>query len=141
MKIFLPPRKFKNINLYITIGFLSFDIVIRPETLRPQSELRSGLRSLNEEFKGSGVPESEGGNSPFRGAIPKVHSYSESPYPKTNFTHLLGRFTELNRFPAGPATSARVEVLFGLVNRPEKTRVKSLMCGLGFRVRRIRRGS
>ena len=37
-----------------------------------ESELRSGFRVRNGEVKGSGVSGSEGENSPFRGARPKL---------------------------------------------------------------------
>ena len=47
-----------------------------------ESELRSGFRGRNGELKGSGVSGPEGDNSPFRGARPKLTSYSDSPYPK-----------------------------------------------------------
>ena len=44
-----------------------------------ESELRSGFRAQNGELKGSGVLGSEGDNSPFRGARPKLTSYSDFP--------------------------------------------------------------
>ena len=50
-----------------------------------ESELRSGFRVRNVELKGSGVL----GYSPFRGARPKLTSYSDSPYPKPHSTHFL----------------------------------------------------
>ena len=55
----------------------------RPQILREfESELRFGFRARNGELKGSGVLGTEGDNSPFRGASPKLTSYSDSPYPK-----------------------------------------------------------
>ena len=54
-----------------------------------ESEHRSGFQVRNGELKGSGVSGSEGDNSPFRGARPKLISYSDSPYPKPYSTHFL----------------------------------------------------
>ena len=54
-----------------------------------ESELRSGFRARNGELKGSGVSGSEGDNSPFRGARPKLTSYSDSLYPKPHSTNFL----------------------------------------------------
>ena len=48
-----------------------------------ESQLRSGFRAWNGEVQGPGVSGSEGDNSPFRRARPKLTSYSDSPYPKT----------------------------------------------------------
>ena len=54
-----------------------------------ESELRSGFRARNGELKGSGVTGMDGDKSPFRGARPKLTSYSDSPYPKPHSTHFL----------------------------------------------------
>ena len=54
-----------------------------------ESELRSGFWVRNGELKDSGVLGSEGDNTPFRGARPKLTSYSGSPYPKPHYTHSL----------------------------------------------------
>ena len=76
-----------------------------------RGEFESELR--NEELKGSGVSGSEGDNSPFRGATPKLASNSDSPNPKPHSTHFLvptGIF--------GPIY--RTEQYFGLVSRIDK---------------------
>ena len=48
-----------------------------------------GFRAQNGELKGSRVSGTEGDNSPFRGAILKLSSYSEYPYPKPHSTYFL----------------------------------------------------
>ena len=54
-----------------------------------ESELRSGFRARDGELKCSGVFESEGDNSPLRGARSKLTSYSDYPYKNPNYTYFL----------------------------------------------------
>ena len=54
-----------------------------------ESEVRSGFWARNREIKDSGVLGSEGDNSPFRSARPKLTSYSDFPYPKPRSTRFL----------------------------------------------------
>ena len=53
--------------------------------------------------------------------------------------YALGPQVLTYRFPAGTATPARSEILFGPVNSPKKTRGHQEMCGVGFRVWGIRK--
>ena len=48
------------------------------------------------------------------------------------------RFGYYEVFPAGTATPARAEILFGSVNPPKNTRGFQEMCAVGFRVWGIR---
>ena len=54
-----------------------------------ECELCPGFRARNEELKGSGFLGTEGNNSPFRGATPKLTVYSDFPYPKCHSSHFL----------------------------------------------------
>ena len=92
-----------------------------------ESELRSGFRARNGELKGSGVLGMEGDNSPFRGARPKLISYSNSPYPNPHSTQFLvpagifGRIfrTEQYSGPGRGCCSGRKPVRFG--KSPQKS--------------------
>ena len=66
-----------------------------------ESELRSGFRARNGALKGSGVSGTDGDNSPFRCARPKLISYFYSPYTISSYTHFLvhtGIFGPVYRF-------------------------------------------
>ena len=75
-----------------------------------ESELRSGFRARNGELKGSCFSGSEGDNSLFRDARPKLTSYSDSQDPKPLSTYFLvptGIWTDLPNqtvFRPGPET-------------------------------------
>ena len=84
-----------------------------------ESEVSHGFQFPNGELKGYGVWGSEGDNSPFRGARPKVPSYSDFPYSEPYSTHFL--------VPTA---------ICGGIYRTEKMHRE--MCGVGFRVRGIR---
>ena len=108
-----------------------------------ESELRSGFRARNGELKGSGVLGTEGDNSPFRGARPKLTLYSDSLNPKHSSSHfwvpsvLLGRLTEPNSISARAGVAVPAGNRLGSVNLPKNTRGYQEMCGVGFRVRGI----
>ena len=89
---------FSKNNVNSTIDLLSLGIYVPgPQALTlwhqitrgVESALRFGFRVRNGELKGSGVSGLEGDNSQFRGARPKLISYSDSPYPKPRFAHCL----------------------------------------------------
>ena len=83
---------------------------------------------------------SERDNSPFRGARPKLTSYSDSPYPKPHSMHFLvppGIFGRIYRTePASGRNSSpgRAEILFGPVKRLEKSvgTMKCMEWGFGY---------
>ena len=114
-----------------------------------ESILPSGFRSRNGELEGSAFSGSEDYKSPFRGARPKLISYSESAYPKAPSTHFLvptcilgpiyraeplsGRNSSPAWAPAGP------KLRFGSVNRPQSTRGYQGMRGSCFQMREAAR--
>ena len=98
------------------------------------SVLGSGTR--NGKLKCYGVSGLEGDRFPFRNAKP-LGPCTRNPTSHISWYPRLfsGRFTEPNRFPAGTATPAWAEILFGSVNRGENTRGYQDICVVRFRVR------
>ena len=124
-----PPRKSKKNNNNLTIDLLSLGIYNPgPQVLTYRPQILRGVRIW----------------TPFRGSIPKLTSYSDSPYPKPppNISWyprvFLGGFTEPNSISARAGVAVPAGNRFGSVNPPKNTRGYQEMCGVGFRVRGIR---